>query len=402
VSGSRVGAALAIIAVIISMRVCAADEAYVWQRRWTPAVREALGASREIVDGVRILVAQAGRDNRWIETQADPGTLAGDARRRVAVIRFDGAGSPPDAPVLGAYLDRLLERWRAAGAAFDGVEIDYDCGDARLADYTARLTAIRARLPRAMRLSVTALPAWLGSADLDDVLAASDEAVLQVHAVRSPEHGLFDADLAERWSRAFAERTRKPFRIALPTYGSRVDVATDGRIRSIESEVPIDVTDSDDARELESGPAAVIDLLKRLRRTPPAQWSGVVWFRLPVAGDRRAWTLDTLRQVIAGRTPVADVAIELRAADNGALDIVAVNRGGIATRPPAFRLVGATCATHDASMGWSVDSTFADQPRLIPIESLRIPPGRSDPVGWVRCTSQPQVVPDVAPAGKGN
>ncbi|MEO5558443.1 MAG: DUF3142 domain-containing protein [Dokdonella sp.] len=376
------------------------DEAYVWQRQWSPALREALVASRDVFGGLRVLVAQAGREGRWVETQADPKAFAGDARARVAVVRYDGAGTPPDIRQLGAYLDGLLDRWRSQGAAFGAVEIDYDCANARLVDYAARLRSLRAMLPRDVRLSITALPAWLASPDLDAVLAASDEAVLQVHAVRNPVHGLFDAESAERWTRAFALRTRNSFRIALPTYGARVGLDAGGRVGAVESEMKVDAAADDDARELETDPRAVVDFLAHLRAAPPAHWQGVVWFRLPLPGDQRAWTLDALREVIAGRIPNAHIDIDLRLRDNGATDIVAVNRGGMAVEPTSFRIVGDACTAYDASAGWSVDATRAGQPRYIPAVSLRVAPGRSRAVGWVRCANRPHIVIDPQQAGK--
>lgn len=378
------------------------DEVYVWQRQWSPALREALVASRDMFGGVRVLVAQAGREGRWVETQADPEAFVGDARTRVAVVRYDGAADPPDIRRLHIYLDGLLERWRSQGAAFDAVEIDYDCASARLADYVTRLRSLRAILPRDVRLSITALPAWLASPDLDVVLGASDEAVLQVHAVRNPTYGLFDAERAERWTRAFALRSPHPFRIALPTYGARVALDTGGRVRAVESEMKVDAAVGDDARELETDPRAVVDLLARLRAEPPLHWRGAVWFRLPLPGDQRAWTLDALREVIAGRTPDAGIDIDLRARDNGAIDIVAVNRGGIAAEPMSFRIVGGACTTYDASAGWSVDATRADQPHFVPAVALQVAPGRSRAVGWVRCANRPHVVIDARQAGKAH
>jgi hypothetical protein len=368
-----------------------ANEVYVWQRQWTPALHAALRDSRDLFGGVRVLVAQAGRDNRWLETRADPSAFTSDPRALVAVIRYDGAGAPPDSVTLRHHLDGLLARWRAQGAAFVGVEIDYDCASARLADYAAALRELRAALPVDVRLSITALPAWLDSADLDAVLAASDESVLQVHSVRRPAYGLFDGVLAERWARAFAARTRKPFRVALPAYGSRIRFDDGGRIFAVENEMQVDAAAGDDAREFAADPRAIVELLAHLRAAPPTHWQGVVWFRLPLPGDRRAWTLAALREVISGQVPRTRVEVEMLARENGATDIVVVNRGGVVAPAVAFRLVDASCSAHDAANGWNIRSR-AGALRFEPASSLRIAPGRRRAAGWVRCADPPKVI----------
>jgi hypothetical protein len=345
---------------------------------------------------VRILVAQAGRDGRWLATGATPDAFAGDSRPRVAVIRFDGSGSPPTRAMLQPFLDRLLERWHAGGAAFAGVEIDYDCASSQLADYAARLRELRATLPAGLHLSITALPAWLDATELDAVLDASDEAVLQVHAVRNPAQGLFNPVLAERWARAFAPHAPHGFRIALPAYAMRVRFAEDGRPIAVESEMPVDAAAPADAREIEVDPAAVAALLARLAAQPPPHWHGVVWFRLPLPGDRRAWTLAALHEVIGGRVPRARLEIDLLARDNGATDLAIANRGDASVEASAFQVHGEGCTAHDAAAGWRIEERGAL--RFVPQTALRIPAGRSAAAGWVRCVRPPSAIIDQASA----
>lgn len=364
-------------------------DAYVWQRQWTPALRRALVDSRDLFGGVRVLVAQSGRGGQWVETQADPAAFDGDARERIAVIRYDGAGEPPDVEELAARLDGLLARWRAHGRPFAAVEIDYDCGTARLGDYAERLRELRTRLPAEVRLSLTALPAWLSAATLDDLLAAADEAVLQVHAVQDPQRGLFDPVLAERWTRAFAARSSKPFRIALPAYGSRVHFDARSRAVAVESEAVLEDAMGEGARELSADPRAVVSLLQRVDGTMPAHWRGVAWFRLPVAGDRRAWTLAALRAVIGGRVPEARLEVRLQPHLHGAVDIGIANRGGLMAPVPALR-VGADCTAWDAARGWTArreNAVLLFEPKA----GMDLAPGRTRAVGWVRCARAPEV-----------
>src|SRR5262249_48126099 len=138
---------------------------------------------------------------------------------------------------MAALLERIVARVAAAPLA--GVEIDYDCPTARLASYAGFLAELRARLPRRLALSITALPSWLSSPQLEGVARDLDEIVPQVAAVDDPRRGLFDAAQAGRWVRAFARRIPRPLRVALPAYDVRVSWRADGRLASVEGERPL-------------------------------------------------------------------------------------------------------------------------------------------------------------------
>jgi len=380
-------ALVGVASVLASTRAFAIDfDAYVWQRVWTDGVRAALTASRDDFARVRVLVAQSGREGRWIEIGADPRVLAEDPRARIAVIRCDGAGAPPDVDRFVGFAKALASRWREAGAPLAGVEIDYDAGATRLPDYAKRLREIRSQLPRELALSITALPAWLGSPSLDDVLSAVDEAVLQVHVVQAPAHGLFDRALAERWTRAFAPHAPRGFRIALPAYESRVRFDADGVVVAVENEMPVDLARSSSARDLRVAPAHVVALLASLERDPPPHWRGVAWFRLPVAGDRRAWTLAAMRDVMSGRTPTPRMSMRVAARQGGASDIVIANEGAAGGAAPSFVVEGRECGAADGANGWSVERApkgwrfVADMSHWLGGETETV-------AGWVRCAA---------------
>jgi hypothetical protein len=386
---SRCAAAASVLAAVFAFasvsRAAAEHDVYVWQRQWTPAVRAALAQSRDVFGGVRVLVAQAGRDGRWFPTNADPRDFAGDPRPRVAVVRYDGAGNPPDIEALEVILLDLLSRWHDGGGAFAGVEIDYDCGSKQLADYARRLRQLRQGLPPGITLSITALPSWMESAALDDLLTAADEAVLQVHAVSKPSLGLFDAEGAENWIRAFAKRDTKPFRIAVPAYGSRIVLDDAGKPLAVENEMPRDAAARADAHELHVEPAQVAALLRDLDSNPPPHWRGVVWFRLPIAGDRRAWTLDAIRDVVGGRVPEAALTSAVVARNNGASDVFIANDGAADANARALRVSAADCSASDATDGWHTEKWNSGW-RFVPDAGLRVRADTRLAVGWVRCT----------------
>ncbi|WP_232296060.1 DUF3142 domain-containing protein, partial [Achromobacter xylosoxidans] len=215
------------------------NDAYVWQRRWTPALNHALADSADMLRAWRVLAAELRADGAWFEATPDLAALAATGRPVVLVLRLDGRVGALSEADIDARAAALLSAWRGAGITLAGLEIDYDCPTARLPAYTALLAKLKARLPQDLRLSITALPTWLESAALTELLAVPDETVLQVHAVLNPAQGsLFDARRARAWLAAYADRTAKPWRVALPAYGSRVAWDEQGQIVAVESERP--------------------------------------------------------------------------------------------------------------------------------------------------------------------
>jgi hypothetical protein len=396
-----IGRLLSLIAAIAPVAAAAVasseipNDVYVWQRHWTPAVRTALAQSQDVFAGVRVLVAQAGRGDRWATSDVRPRDFARDRRPLIAVVRYDGVGRPPDVEKLDAFLLDLLERWRAAGHPFAGVEVDYDCGTKSLADYAQRLRELRRILPPGVALSVTALPAWIGSRGLDSIIDATDETVLQLHALGDGPDGLFDRYAAVAWTRDFArEHAKKPFRISLPAYGYRVRFDEQGNAYAVEGEMPVDAVSIAVAREFAAEPRKVAGALLALEADPPPLWRGVVWFRLPVEGDRRAWTLAAIRDVIAGHVPEAHLSPLAVARDNGATDVYLVNDGDADAKARAFSATGDRCVDVDATGDWRFED-LKPSFRFVPGAEVRIRAHSRSAVGWVRCAGPARVEFDI-------
>lgn len=371
-----------------------AHDAYIWQRVWRPALAAAMRDSADVVRQWRVLAAEAQPGGALLPVAVDWQALRASGRPAVMVVRIDGQLPGLDQGALLAGISALRRDWAAAGVVPAGLEIDHDCATARLGAYAGWLTKVRHSLGGALPLSITALPAWLDAAELDRVLAEADEAVLQVHAVRNPSGGLFDAGLARAWIARFAARSRVPFRVALPAYGARVDFDRFGNPAAVESEAPL-LASVPDSRELAVDPAAVAALLASLRGDAPPGLRGIVWFRLPTAEDRRAWSLSTWRAVVEGRSLVPRFGARLRAAESpGLYDLVLENRGDVDTPWPRIE-VGPGCAAADAIAGYALRSGASGQV-FRPIRSGLLPARGRVAVGWLRCASE-RVVVHVAP-----
>lgn len=361
-------------------------DAYIWQRAWKPALIEAIRSSTDLVRQWRVLAAEAGTGAQLLPVTADWQALQGSRRPVVMVIRIDGQLPAFDEAALLDGIVKMRQAWVAAGISPAGVEIDHDCGSARLPGYAHFLARLRQALGREISLSITALPAWLVSSDLDAVLAQVDEAVLQVHAVTKPGDYLFDAEMARGWIARFAERTPVPFQVALPTYGSRVDFDRFGNVVGVESESPR-LASAPDSRELMASPLAVSGLLASLRQKPPHRLRGIAWFRLPTTDDRRAWSPATWRAVLEGRPLAAKLSARLLAAESpGLYDLVLENEGYVDAPWPSVN-IGSGCEAADAIGAYALRLDASGQVFHPTHSGLFRSRGRVV-LGWLRCSSR--------------
>ena len=366
-------------------------EAYLWQRQWTPAIATSLDAMRGDFTGWRVLAAESTTAGDLIDASPRLDLLARSAKPVIAVLRLNGSRPPPSLDRIAQRVDEIAAAWRAAGVSVSGIEIDHDCATARLEAYADLLASLRTHLPAGLKLSITALPTWIGAPALVRVLAQVDTSVLQVHAIAAPhagagETGLFDAPQAQRWIEAYAGVARKPFRVALPAYGLRVGFGDDDAAIAVEAEMPRTI-DSERARELRADPVAVSALLRTLARAHPAQLAGIVWFRLPGEDDRRAWSIATLHAVIAGTELKSDFGVRTQAAIDGAADIVLANRGTLdASLPALIEVAGKECVAADALDGFRVEKSAAGW-RFFSTTDAILRAGHERRIGWARCTS---------------
>jgi hypothetical protein len=108
------------------------------------------------------------------------------------VVRTDTLDWPEAAlPALNGRLDR----WATAGNRVEGLQVDFDARTRGLARYAAFLRALRSRLPRAYRLSVTGLMDWSANGDpaaLASLRGTVDEVVVQTYQGRTTIPG-YDA-----------------------------------------------------------------------------------------------------------------------------------------------------------------------------------------------------------------
>ncbi|WP_198782539.1 DUF3142 domain-containing protein [Shewanella putrefaciens] len=332
-----------------------AQEVYIWQRQWRAANQTALVQSQGAFQGLRILALQAhpkpnGADI-WFEVAVNHAWLQADPRPKVAVIRLDGQLSHLNDEEVINKISQLLNSWQTKGTHIAGVEIDHDSASSKLPAYRDFLKKLKAQLPAELKLSITALPAWLSSADFPPLLGTIDELVLQIHSVSDPRLGLFDANLGWQWVQQLSNISTVPYLIALPTYGSAVISTASGY--QVESETPLrDKTRSPETvQELQANPAILHAFVQRLETAADDRLRGIIWFRLPLEGDKRVWPLNTLIAVAKGEKLSA--SIELAILDDNKI----AAQGGTATaNPPQLSI--------NTQLGLNTQLSLNTQPRL--------------------------------------
>ena len=369
------------------------QQLYVWQRQWTPAHEAALRDSRGDFSTLRVLALQAFPEAGWSRARIDPTLLKRDGRPLIAVIRLDGQLAALAPPQIITQVKQVLADWQGQGLTLAGVEIDHDAGNARLAAYRAFLQQLRPALPAGLPLSITALPAWLSSPELPKLLATVDSSVLQVHAVSRPQNGLFDPAQAVRWAKDWSRVSDKPFYLALPAYGVALLAADEGA-PLIESEVPLAIAGS--RQELLADPLQLAALATQLRDERPSHLAGLIWFRLPLVGDRRAWSLTTLKAVARGDALSSRLTVELNAHDR-LYDVSVRNQGNLDQPwPQRVSLVARQCQGADALAGYVLQQS-ADRLIFTRVHDGRITAGGQRAIGWARCASIDQGASNVDP-----
>lgn len=381
---------MALLAGCAGKPVSLSNDAYIWQRQWTPALVEAVAGDEPSLRAWRVLAAEMDGQGQWRVFRPDWRTLAASKKPVIAVVRIEGQLRQWDETSLLADVQAVLVQWRAQGLSFAGIEIDHDCATSQLPQYAHFLQALRPALSHHERLSVTALPTWLDSSDLNAVLAQADEAVLQVHAVQSPRAGLFNPDRARAWLTDFAKHTNKPWRVAMPAYGTRVSWDDQGRVSAIESERPT-LIGGDGASELIVDPRIMQTFVSTLETDAPRGLAGIVWFRLPTSDDERAWSEASWHAVLA-RVPL-QAKLELMAADTNdpkRYDVRLRNAGSADLPLPALLRIEGACTAADGIRGYRLQNSGAGL-YLERSSTGVLRSGRQLTVGWLRCASRPVV-----------
>jgi|GEM_PF-638831 len=335
------------------------QQAYIWQRHWDDALLRAISNAAPVLD--RLVVLNAEVDG--------PRTVIVAPRydalpRRVGLALRANATSV--IPV--ALATNLLAAARAQGLAPSELQIDFDSPESKLDDYRRWLIPLRDAIAPTP-LTITALPCWLRhETEFHRLVAVTDGFVLQVHSVDANTRTLCDTDAARR-AIAQASRFGKPFRVALPTYTHPGGLRAD--------------------------PVALAALVRELNAAPPANLTGILWYRLPTDNEKLNWRWPTLAAVMDGKTPCPDLVVETRQTQPGLVEIDLLNRGNddaLAIITIAIRWRDAMLSACDALAGFDTSVAIAETNATRFVGNPRLAPGQRRTIGWLRFRDSKEVV----------
>jgi len=313
------------------------QDAYVWQRAWTDPVRDAVATHGTNFGELIPLVAEVTwRGSRMaVAKVAVDYELLRSTNSRVGLALRVGAlpQAPPSdfANELARLAADLLSEAKTNQVHVREFQVDFDCAESKLDGYCGWIRTVRGKIAP-VPLTITALPSWLKRPAFKRLVDETDGLVLQVHSLERPKSAaepftLCDAKKA-RAAIELAARYGKPFRVALPTYGYTFAFDGNGRFAGLSAEGPARSWPATfSLREVRADEMQMATMVAELNQERPRALTGIIWYRLPVEGDRLNWSWPTLQSVMAGKAPEARVEVALRRPEQGLLELDLLNKG---------------------------------------------------------------------------
>ena len=142
-------------------------------------------------------------------------------------------------------------------------------------------------------------------------------------------------------------------------------------------------------RELLADPQSLRTLGTELRADPPKHLAGLIWFRLPLAGDRRAWPLVTLQAVLHQRALRSELQVTVQA-QGDLYELRLVNQGNVSGAwPQHVAIAGTACEAGDGVQGYRLQRS-ADELEFVRQQPGQLAAGQSRALGWLRCSQLDQ------------
>ena len=382
------------------------QQAYVWQRAWTPAVRDAFQSHRGAFSELILLAGEISWHNsrpKFTKVALPFDLLRGGGAPIGFALRigpFAGPFSDRDATAasVAGIAASILNEAVSNGLAVRELQVDFDCAESKLAGYAQWVRAIKEAV-KAVTVTVTALPSWLDEPAFRELAAAADGYVLQVHSLQRPKSydasfTLCDPELA----RAAVERAGRigiPFCVALPTYGYLLAFAADGKFVGLSAEGPAKSWPaSAKLREVRADPAALARLAQDWALARPSAMRGVIWYRLPTIEDNLNWRWPTLDAIIHLRSPREKFRAETRRVEAGLYEISLLNEGDldVSSRLAVdVHWTGAHMQAGDGLRGFELAEVNSLSARLQSKAVVRLRAGDHWTLGWIRLTKDAEV-----------
>ena len=388
------------------------QDAYLWQRDWNDHVQRSVLDHASSFRRLAVLHAEV----RWTdETQPlhhiplDLDTLrqAGkDIGLCLRIGSFSGPFHEDDerARWLVNICKSMLAEAEDNSLTVAELQIDFDCAESKLIGYSQWIKSIRTAIAPTP-VVITALPSWLDRDAFGSLIEKVDAYVLQVHSVTPPKSpgqtvALCDPEAAKRAVER-AGRFEVPFRVALPTYGYLMAFDKDGKFVGVSAEtLPNHWPALASVEEAWSEPATIADLVQAWYHQRPESMEGLIWFRMPVVGDRMNWPWPTLVAVSEGRVPQPRWECTLKASKTGTVEVFLENSGEAIGKPPKAVRVSwdkARLLTGDGVQGFEFKHGSNEVWFLsgFPSYGAGFRPGQRKSVGWFTLDSPANLQSDI-------
>jgi len=314
---------------------------YIWQRNWTSGIKESINKISAYTNDYSVLSGNMSYKSGKIS---------------IAVVNIDWKAFPKECNVTLAFrlntqvrnlfkegkfdkainaFVRLINKqekkaWRRE-VSIAGLQFDYDCPTSKLNDYFQFLVKIKERFPQ-YKISITSLPTWLKSKDFKKLVQLTDYYVLQLHTFEAPKsienkRNIFLYERALDYVK-MAEKLRRPFSIALPTYSYEVAFDTKDKFIGLRAETAPIIWGKGAKIFIENtSPEEILDFINKLNRFNLSHFQSIVWFRLPIGRDELNWDVKTLMAVMEGRLPIKKIGSEVVKTDKGLYEVYLINEG---------------------------------------------------------------------------
>jgi len=385
------------------------QRAYIWQRTWTPALREVLDTSKGELAGFVALVAEIEPQDRGPPRVAgasvDYASLRETARPIGLALRIGAFGGPfgdadPLAKRIVSLAWKAIEQARTEGVEPAELQLDFDAATSKLDGYRLWIEMLRPAIAPTP-LVITVLPTWMENSAFERLIAAADGYVLQVHSLERPKDPDTAFDLcppqAARAAISRAASYGKPFWVALPTYGYQAWFDQRGELVGLAAEGPeLSGARGYRAREIRSDPSTISALVRGLEDARPKPLQGILWYRLPQPGDRLGWPWPTLRAVLQGREPQPSTEIHLQRPEPELVEVALEASGeadSLLEGAVELRWQGARLLAADAVGGYTSDRQGPSALQLRPPPGMpgRLAPGKNLVIGWLRFDRPPEI-----------
>lgn len=384
---------LALIPVLFALGPCPsfseADAFYVWQQVWSSTVLQAV--SQEAPCTLYPLVTVVPKEGKSRLTGIPWGKLSDQGHRAIPVIRIPlSAFQRSD---LGSELDRLTLRVgrQRNPLLLEAIQFDLDCPERLLDRYLELVQAYRRRHP-SVHVSITALPAHLKHRAFRELAHTVDDYVLQVHGLEVPHKlgdpvRLLNMQTAQKALHQ-AEAIGQPYRVALPCYAFELNFSSaSGKFLFLTAENPSRRTDTL-KRRCAANPADLITLHKQIAALEYAQ--GVVWFRLPVPGDRLCLPRPALATLQSGLLPKTEVRCRVVPVSSSTFELELCNANTIHAAQATIELIWDN-PSGSYDLFQTIDAVRPVPGQLPTVLTVPIPPpGEAIKIGWFQSATIPQ------------